>query len=42
MKFLVANVSKGLPVAASGEERKEWERFVDSLRDPFAEVYFFA
>ena len=42
VKFLVANVSKGLPVAASGEERKEWERFVDSLRDPFAEVYFFA
>lgn len=43
VKFLVANVAQdGSPMAASEVERKEWERFVDSLRDPFAEVYFFA
>lgn len=43
VKFLVANVSpNGLPVAASEVEKKEWERFVDSLRDPFAEVFPFA
>ncbi len=42
LKFLVANVSpESLPEAASAEERREWERFVDSLRDPAAEVYFY-
>lgn len=43
VKFLVANVAQGgSPTKASEVERKEWERFVDSLRDPFAEVFFFA
>jgi len=43
VKFLVANVGQaGSPTKASEVERKEWERFVDSLRDPFSEVFFFA
>lgn len=42
VKFLVANVSAdGLPVPPDDTERQEWVRFVDSLRDPAAEVYFF-
>ncbi len=42
VKFLVANAdSNGQPVAVSASERHEWERFVDSLRDPAAEVHFF-
>ena len=42
VKFLVANV--GLdhqPSTATPAERQEWTRFVDSLRDPAAEVFFF-
>jgi len=43
IKFLIANVdAEGKPVAPSAEEIHEWERFVDSLRDPAAEVFFFA
>jgi hypothetical protein len=42
IKFLVANSGDGgVPVAPSGEERREWERFVDSLRDAEAEVFFY-
>ena len=42
VKFLVANAdSSGQPAAPSAGERHEWERFVDSLRDPAAEVHFF-
>lgn len=42
VKFLIANAdSGGAPVSPSPDERREWERFVDSLRDPDAEVFFF-
>lgn len=42
VKFLVANVdSDRQPMAPSAGEKHEWERFVDSLRDPAAEVHFF-
>lgn len=42
VKFLVANVGPDQqPAPATTEERGEWTRFVDSLRDPAAEVYFF-
>ncbi|MES2474657.1 MAG: DUF2868 domain-containing protein [Verrucomicrobiota bacterium] len=42
VKFLVANVTtSGQPTAASSEERHEWERFVDGLRDPAAEIHFY-
>ena len=41
VKFLVANEANDEPVAVTPDERAQWERFVDSLRDPFAEVYFF-
>lgn len=42
VKFLVANAgSDHTPVSPSSEERREWERFVDSLRDPEAEVFFY-
>lgn len=42
VKFLVANVGTDhQPAAPTAEERREWTRFVDSLRDPAAEVYFF-
>ena len=42
VKFLIANVDGGRqPVPPAAEERREWERFVDSLRDPAAEVFFF-
>jgi len=42
VKFLVANVGADRqPAAASAEESREWTRFVDSLRDPAAEVFFF-
>jgi len=42
VKFLVANEAAGSPAAATPEEKVQWERFVDSLRDPHAEVYFYA
>jgi hypothetical protein len=42
VKFLIANVDAGKhPVSPTDEERREWERFVDSLRDPAAEVFFY-
>lgn len=42
VKFLVANVGTDhQPTAPTAEERREWVRFVDSLRDPAAEVFFF-
>ncbi len=42
VKFLVANVGADRqPVSPTAEERREWARFVDSLRDPAAEVFFF-
>lgn len=42
VKFLVANSEAGgLPVGPTDEERREWEKFVDSLRDPEAEVFFY-
>jgi hypothetical protein len=42
VRFLVANAGPGnLPAPPAPDERREWERFVDSLRDPQAEVFFF-
>jgi hypothetical protein len=42
VQFLIANVGPAnTPVAPSDVERLEWERFVDALRDPQAEVFFF-
>ena len=42
VKFLVANAGPhNTPASPSPEERREWLRFVDSLRDPEAEVFFF-
>lgn len=42
VKFLVANVgSAHQPVEATPDERREWMKFVDSLRDPAAEVFFY-
>ncbi|WAC19609.1 DUF2868 domain-containing protein [Luteolibacter sp. SL250] len=42
VKFLVANEVGGSPERPTVEEIAQWERFVDSLRDPRAEVYFYA
>ncbi len=43
VKFLVANVAgDGQPEEPAAEERAEWERFADALRDPAAEVYFYS
>lgn len=43
VKFLIANASADhLPVPANAEERHEWANFVDSLRDPEAEVFFYS
>jgi hypothetical protein len=42
LKFLVANVTHDLqPAPATPDEREQWERFVDKLRDPAAEVFFY-
>lgn len=42
VKFLIANAGPDAsPAAPTADERHEWERFVDSLRDPQAEVFFF-
>jgi hypothetical protein len=42
VKFLVANVAADLsPAPVTADERREWSRFVDSLRDPAAEVFFY-
>lgn len=43
MQYLVANVGAGnTPVPPSREELREWERFVDALADPHAEVHAYA
>ena len=42
VKFLIANVDPDLqPTLVTAAERHEWTRFVDSLRDPATEVFFF-
>ncbi len=42
VKFLIANVGPNhQPITVTPAERHEWTRFVDSLRDPAAEVFFF-
>ncbi|MBC8125540.1 MAG: DUF2868 domain-containing protein [Gloeobacteraceae cyanobacterium ES-bin-144] len=42
IKFLIANVGPDhAPTSPSPNERLEWARFVDSLRDPEAEVFFY-
>lgn len=42
IKFFVTNVGADLqPTTATVDERREWTHFVDSLRDPDAEVFFF-
>lgn len=42
VKFLVANEGRNRePLAATADERREWAKFVDGLRDPSAEVYFY-
>ncbi len=42
VKFLVANVDPDRqPTLVTAAERQEWTRFVDSLRDPATEVFFF-
>jgi hypothetical protein len=43
IKFLIANVDADLqPLSPTDDEWREWERFVDSLRDPSAEVFRFS
>jgi hypothetical protein len=40
--FLVANAQPdGLPIPPAEEEARQWERFVDGLHDPAAEVFAF-
>lgn len=40
VKFLAANAGPaGQPLPPTPDERREWERFTDSLRDPLAEVF---
>jgi hypothetical protein len=42
VRFLVANVAvDGQPQPPTAEEIEQWERFVDGLRDPAAEVHSF-
>jgi len=42
IKFLIANSGPDhTPLAPCAVECREWERFVDSLRDPAAEVFFY-
>lgn len=42
VKFLVANVTTDKqPTQVTSDEQFEWTRFVDGLRDPAAEVFFF-
>ena len=43
ISFLIANCgTDSMPEPPSTDEQREWERFVDSLRDPEAEVFPFA
>ncbi len=40
--FLIANTDpQGLPQPPAPQEQREWERFIDSLRDPSAEIHPF-
>jgi hypothetical protein len=42
VKFVIANTGpENTPAPPSPEECLEWERWVDSLRDPLAEVFFY-
>ena len=41
LKFLIANEAGASPAFVTEDEKQQWERFVDALRDPFAEVYFY-
>ena len=42
IKFLIANVDETRqPTPPNAQEKREWERFVDSLRDPAAEIFIF-
>ncbi|MEO8616686.1 MAG: DUF2868 domain-containing protein [Luteolibacter sp.] len=42
IKFLIANVDgERHPAPPTTQEQYEWERFVDSLRDPAAEIFIF-
>jgi hypothetical protein len=42
VKFLAVNTGpQGQPLPPTSEERHEWERYVDGLRDPLTEVYAF-
>jgi hypothetical protein len=41
IRFLVANSISQIPSPPTLEERQEWERFVDSLRDAEADVCFY-
>lgn len=42
IKFLIANVAADKrPTSVKPDERSEWVRFVDGLRDPAAEIFFF-
>ncbi len=42
VKFLVANVGPDQePAPPTPDEAREWAKFVDSLRDPEAEIYFY-
>ncbi len=42
IKFLIANVDEARqPASPNAQEQREWERFVDSLRDPAAEIFIF-
>ncbi len=43
IRFLVANPGNdGKPSAPTAEERREWERFTDGLRDPETDVVFYS
>jgi hypothetical protein len=37
----LVNVNRLLEETRRADERREWERCVDSLKDPMAEVYFY-
>lgn len=42
VKFLAVNTGpQGQPQPPTSEERREWERYVDGLRDPLTEVFAF-
>ena len=42
VKFVIANTGyHHAPAPPDRDERREWERWVDSLKDPMAEVFFY-